>query len=270
MTHTILIVDDEPNLLLTTTHILHAAGYKVIPTHHGLESLTILKEQVVDCMLVDLKMPQVDGISLIQQIRVEHSHLPIIIMTAHASLETAIEAVRQGARDYLIKPVDPAHLLERIRSILREEVSTTRKRDLLEKMQQLVQELHEVEHLHGSPPEPSLAIKRMETEHLRTRGSLMMNLRDQQAVLNGKVLYLSPTNFNYLLTLLNASPNPVPSEKLVQLSQGYEVTRHEAQEIVRWRIRELREIIEPDPGQPQYILTVRNVGYRLNVDEGEP
>lgn len=267
MSLTCLLIDDEPNLLLTLTHILRSAGYQVIPAQNALDGLAVLQEQNVDVMLVDLKMPQIDGISLIQQVRITHAHLPIIIVTAHASLETAIEAVRQGARDYLIKPIDPAQLLERIRSILSEEMPASKRRELLEKMQTLMQELQTVEaapaaYQHRSSP----LLERANIENIRTRGGLMMNLKDHQVVWNGKILHLSPTNFDYLLTLLNACPNPVPLEKLVQMAQGYQVTRREAQEIVRWRIRELRALLEPDPANPRHILTVRSVGYRLNVD----
>jgi DNA-binding response OmpR family regulator len=266
MSLTCLLIDDEPNLLLTLTHILRSAGYQVIPAQNALDGLAVLQEQSIDVMIVDLKMPQIDGISLILQTRATHASLPIIIMTAHASLETAIEAVRQGARDYLIKPVDPAHLLERIRTILSEEVPASKRRELLGKMQILMQELRTVEAPHVAHHQTIPLLQKISSEHIRTRGGLMMNLKDHQVVWNGKILHLSPTNFDYLLTLLNACPNPVPLERLVQLAQGYQVTRHEAQEIVRWRIRELRELIEPDPANPRHILTVRSVGYRLNVD----
>jgi DNA-binding response OmpR family regulator len=266
MSLTCLLVDDEPNLLLTLTHILRSAGYHVIAAQNPLAGLAALQEQSVDVMVVDLKMPQVDGISLIKQVRATHANLPIIIMTAYASLETAIEAVRQGARDYLLKPVDPAHLLERIRTILSEEMPASKRRALLGKMQSLMQELQTVDDPLAGQPHTMPLLERANVEHIRSRGGLMMNLRDHQVVWNGNILHLSPTNFDYLLALLNACPNPVPLEKLVQLAQGYQVTRHEAQEIVRWRMRELRGLLEPDPANPRHILTVRSVGYRLHVD----
>lgn len=264
---TCLLVDDEPNLLLTMTHILRSAGYYVIPTKNAVDALEALRQQPVDLMIVDLKMPEIDGISLIKNVRPMFSRLPIIIMTAHASLETAVEAVRQGARDYLIKPIDPAILLERIHIILSEELSQARKRELFEKMQAIALELQTVEHplMAAAPSEMSFA--RPVSEHIRSKGSLMMNLKDRQTIWNGAILHLSPINFDYLLTLLNHCPNPVPLEKLVSQAQGYDVTRHEAQEIVRWRISELRQIVEPVPARPRYILTVRSVGYRLNLDD---
>lgn len=268
MTLTFLLVDDEPNLLLTMTHILRSVGYQVIPIKNALDALDALQDHLVDMMIVDLKMPEIDGIALIKKVRETHSRLPVIIMTAHASLETAVEAVRQGARDYLIKPVDPSVLLERIRVILSEELAQSRKRELFGKMQAIMQELQVVE----TPPVAAIpfdgSFVRVASDHIRSKGFLMMNLKDRQTIWNGKILHLSPINFDYLLTLLNYAPNFVPLEKLVQQSQGYDVTRHEAQEIVRWRIRELRQSVEPVPSQPRYILTVRGVGYRLNVEDG--
>lgn len=267
MTLTCLLVDDEPNLLLTMTHILRSAAYHTVPTRNAFDALDALRQQPIDLMIVDLKMPEIDGISLIKDVRVMFPRLPIVIMTAHASLETAVEAVRQGARDYLIKPIDPAVLLERIRIILNDELSQARKRDLVEKMHAIVQELQEVEQPLQTIVHPGISFAQTTSEHIRSKGALMMNLKDRQTIWNETILHLSPINFDYLLTLLNHCPNPVPLEKLVSQSQGYDVTRHEAQEIVRWRISELRQILEPVPSQPRYILTVRSIGYRLNLDE---
>jgi DNA-binding response OmpR family regulator len=249
------------------THILRSAGYQVISNNNAREAVATIERQTVDLMIVDLKMPEIDGIALIKNVRAIHNRLPIIIMTAHASLETAIEAVQQGARDYFIKPVDPAVLLERVRSILSEDLSLSKRRELFTKMQSIMQELQVIEYQPSHQFESEIFSSTTTATHIRTKGMLMMNLKDRQTVWDGNVLHLSPLNFDYLLTLLNYCPNPVPIEQLVRQAQGYDVTRHEAQEIVRWRIRELRQIIEPDPANPHYILTVRNVGYQLNVSQ---
>ncbi len=79
---------------------------------------------------------------------------------------------------------------------------------------------------------------------------------------------MSGTAFDYLATLIRHAPNPVPFQTLVSDSQGYEVTRAEAQEIARWWVHQLRKVIEQDPDHPQFILTVRGTGYRL-VPQGK-
>ena len=76
---------------------------------------------------------------------------------------------------------------------------------------------------------------------------------------------LSPSTFDYLVTLARHAPTPVSYEALVMQSQGYELTRVEAQEMVRWRIHELRQALEPDPEHLQYVITVRGTGYRLAI-----
>jgi two-component system KDP operon response regulator KdpE len=82
-------------------------------------------------------------------------------------------------------------------------------------------------------------------------------------MLDGRLIPLPPSAFDYLVTLVRHAPNPVPFETLVMQSQGYEMSRAEAQEMARWRIHQLRQALEPDPQNPRYILTERGMGYRL-------
>jgi DNA-binding NtrC family response regulator len=109
-TPTILAVDDEPIIrLLLETH-LRQVGFTPVTASNGLEALAILERQHVDLIISDLVMPEMDGLQLLEQVQKRHPGMPIIVITAHGSLESAVEAMRRGAYDYLEKPYNPDDL----------------------------------------------------------------------------------------------------------------------------------------------------------------
>ena len=114
----ILVVDDDPGLLMLMRVRLEAAGYQVISAEGGQEALTHAQEEACDLALVDLKMVDIDGITLLQELLRLHPRLPVIILTAHGTIASAVEATKKGAYDYLTKPFDPPDLLHRIEKAL--------------------------------------------------------------------------------------------------------------------------------------------------------
>ena len=103
---TILIVDDEKNYLLVLSAVLEEEGYEVLTTASSLEALEILKASDVDLVLTDMKMPGLDGIELLEQIKNRDPELPVIMMTAHGTVDKAVEAMQKGAYSYILKPFD--------------------------------------------------------------------------------------------------------------------------------------------------------------------
>jgi two-component system response regulator GlrR len=114
----ILVVDDDPGLLMLMRVRLEAAGYQVIQAEGGQEALTCVQEEACDLALVDLKMVDMDGITLLQELLRRQPGLPVIILTAHGTIASAVEATKKGAYDYLTKPFDPPDLLHRIEKAL--------------------------------------------------------------------------------------------------------------------------------------------------------
>ena len=114
----ILVVDDDPGLLMLMRVRLEAAGYRVIQAEGGQEALTCAQEEACELALVDLKMVDMDGITLLQELLRLHPGLPVIILTAHGTIASAVDATKKGAYDYLTKPFDPADLLHRIEKAL--------------------------------------------------------------------------------------------------------------------------------------------------------
>lgn len=258
---TLLIVDDDPSIRQSLTFLLHRAGYLVTAASSPEEGLQTLRAGPFDLVLVDLRMPGMDGLDFLSALQQIHPDTPVFILTGHASLSTAIEAMRRGARDYFIKPLQPDQILVRIREELDRRRTRDRRLEIADQMAELLHELRDIEHLQDLPGagEPPVA----QAPARLARGPFVLDLHARQATLDGQLLRLSPASFDYLAALLRRAPQAVTYEDLVREVQGYNLPRREAQSIARWQIHQLRQSIEPDPGEPRYILNERGLGYRL-------
>ncbi len=261
--HSILIIDDEPNLRRSLGLILQRAGYVITTASNAAEAIHLLQAGAYDLTFLDIRLPDQSGIKLLPQIRQLYPEMPVLILTAHAALETAIEAVREGARDYLLKPVDPERILSRVEAVL-QEAKPKRRREITNQLQDLVAELQSID----GQETPALTPERTSAPTDPTRylncGHLLLDRHTHSVQINGTSTTLPPSTFDYLVTLARHSPHPVTYEKLVQESQGYQhLSRAEAREISRWQMHEIRRLLEQDPRHPQLIITVRDVGYRL-------
>src|SRR5512136_2053114 len=141
--HSILIIDDEPNLRRSLGLILQRAGYAVTTASDAAEALDVLQAGAYDLTFLDIKLPDQNGIELLPQLRELYPDMPILILTAHATLDTAITAVRLGARDYLLKPIDPENILTRVECLLQEE-KPKRRREITNQIQDLIAELQTI------------------------------------------------------------------------------------------------------------------------------
>jgi DNA-binding response OmpR family regulator len=260
---TILIVDDEHHLRLSLSLILQKENYRVETAANSKEALDCLQSHEYDLMFLDLNMPGMSGIDLLVQVRRQAPHMPVLILTAHAALESAIQAVRLGARDYLIKPVEPVLILTRVAEILSERQQPARKKEIVSQIQALLSELQTMDGEDTTPTSALAALPPADSARFLQKGHFDLDLHARHATLKGKYISVTGIYFDYLTTLLRHAPKVVAYKTLVKESQGYDVTVEEAKDLARWRIHELRNIIEADPQQPQYILTVRGTGYRL-------
>ncbi|HAY85727.1 MAG TPA: DNA-binding response regulator [Chloroflexi bacterium] len=266
MSATILIVDDEENLRMTLSRILTKAGFNVTTASSGEEALRLIQAGAFELAFIDLLMPGIGGLALLAELRKLYPEMPVLILTANATLESAIEAVRQGARDYLVKPADPQLLIARVKSILEEQRQPQRQREILNQIQKLVSELNQyTRSMDDTPPNPLNLVLPTDPARFLQCGPFVLDLHARHLTQHGEYIPLSPTNFDYLVTLVRHAPNPVTYEVLVRESQGYEMTRAEAREMARWRIHELRRAIEQDTKKPRYLITVRGSGYKLTI-----
>ena len=257
----ILIIDDEAPLRQTLARILQRSGYEVTTAESGEIGLSLMSKSDFDLVYMDLRMPGMAGLDVLKIIHASHPTLPVVLFTAQPDLNSAVEALRLGAIDYLLKPLQPQVLLERTQAILVQQDRERRKREIQKQIQALQTELKSLENGEGLPtpatdPESS-------GERFLSSGSLTMDLHTRRVTISERVINLPPTAFDYLLVLIRHSPNVVDYQTLVAEAQGYQAEMREAQELVKWHIHHIRQAIEPDAQNPTFIINVRGSGYRL-------
>jgi DNA-binding response OmpR family regulator len=114
----ILVVDDEKSIRLTVSYTLQPLGYKVETAVNGEEALQKLQEAHYSLILLDLRLPGIDGLQVLRQVARDYASVPVAIITAHGTIENAIEAMKLGAIDFIRKPFTPVELREVVTTIL--------------------------------------------------------------------------------------------------------------------------------------------------------
>ncbi|MGD8398605.1 MAG: response regulator transcription factor [Anaerolineae bacterium] len=230
-----LVVDDEERIRFFLTETLERAGHVVTAASNGEEALECLKDTAFDLALLDLKLGgPIDGQRVLEAIRWRWPSMVVIMLTAHGTLETAVEAIQEGVDGYLLKPVRPADVRQAV------EEAFYRREKLLDAEQD------------------------QREAHLLQRGPFRVDLDRHEATFEGKLLDLSPRDFALLVHLMQNAPQVIGPKELVRVVRQYEPDHmHEAREIIKWYIHRLRKKVEPEPSNPRYILNVRGVGYRF-------
>jgi two-component system, OmpR family, alkaline phosphatase synthesis response regulator PhoP len=260
----ILIIDDEPTLRQTLGRILRQAGFAVTTAEDGEEGLAFLKTNGFDLVYLDIRMPGLSGLEVLDLIHSSHPNLPIILFTAQPDLNSAVEALRRGARDYLLKPLKPDAIIERTKKILAVQQRMQRRRELQEQIESLQAKLKEMdEEDSGQTVTPRMLPV---TDRFLKRGVLVLDLLARRLTVNERVVNLPSTSFDYLLVLARHAPEVVGYQTLVAEAQGFQAGPRESQELVKWHIHHIRQAIEPDPRNPTYIFNIRGIGYRLLAD----
>lgn len=257
----ILIVDDEPALRQTLARILQRAGYEVTTAESGAQALAFLETTSFDLIYLDIRMPELSGLDILEMIRTDHPNIPAVLFTAQPDLSSAVEALRCGAVDYLLKPLKPELLLAKTRTILAAQQKEQRKRALQAQIETLQAELKQLAEPESVPDAASH--KHPAMDRFLKRGALVLDLHARRLSIGEQVIHLPPTSFDYLLVLARHAPEVVDYQTLVAEAQGYQADAHESKELAKWHIHHIRQAIETDAHQPTYLFTVRGVGYRL-------
>lgn len=223
----ILVVDDEPRMIGFIRMNLELEGHQVIEAHNGLEALDAVRTQLPDIVLLDIMMPELDGYETLRMLR-EFSEIPVIMLTAKGDENDKVYGLELGADDYVTKPFGPRELSSRIKAVLRR---------------------------HKNPStSPDDAI-------LKIDDRFSVDFNQREVIVEGKRVKLRPTEYRLLYHLIENAGWTVPHDQLLAKVWGYEY-RDEAH-YVRLYVNYLREKIEADPSNPEYILTERGVGYRF-------
>ncbi|HEX2981524.1 MAG TPA: response regulator transcription factor [Anaerolineaceae bacterium] len=264
----ILVVDDEENIRFFLEETLLKDGYQVTTAENGEAALRLSDLQEYDLALIDLRMPGMSGIDLMSALHQRSPDIVVIVLTAYASLDTAVEALRQGAHDYLFKPCKSAGIRESVHNGLLKHQQGTRQKALLSRLEQeLRNDLEEIRAAVQSPPistqQPQLKPEPEEGPCLRWK-DLMIDLSRHTVTINRQNLDLSPTEYDLLVCLVSEAPKVVSSQRLVRKVQGYESQPWEAGRIVRYHIYRIRQKAKKITGRDDLVRTIRGVGYTLS------
>lgn len=261
----ILIIDDETALRHTLARVLQQAGHEVTTAASGSEALALLEQQRFDLVYLDIRMPDMNGLEALKAIHAGFPELPVVLFTAQPDLNSVIEALRQGAADYLLKPLKPQTLLDRTRDILSRRENERRKQEIQAQIDALQSELNNMGNNQDPPSEIDPRTVESKARFIKC-GKLSLDLHTRRLSIEERLIALPPATFDYLLVLARHAPNVVDCQTLVAEAQGYQANAREAQELVKWHIHHIRQAIEPDPRNPVYLINVRGAGYRLVTD----
>ncbi|RME37166.1 MAG: DNA-binding response regulator [Thermoflexia bacterium] len=256
----ILIVDDEPTTCMALTRALALMGYQADSALSGQEALARLNAAPYDLMVLDLRLPDMKGEEVLWQARQIQPDLLVIILTAYASLDSAIAAVKAGAVDYLLKPYSIRALEEAIARALHRRREQMRRDRLLRMIAEAVEQL--------SLEEPVKTPAVISPGRFLRQGPITLDrekrvARIQRPAEPGETEVPLTNSEAALLEYLLERPEVVVScRELAQNVLGYrDLTEREAETLIRPLIFRLRKKIEPDAKQPVWIRTVRGKGY---------
>ncbi len=255
----ILVVDDEAAERITLGEVLRLEGYHVTLAASGEQALAIVRQEpMFDLAILDLRLPGMDGLQVLDGIRRISAETIVILITGYGTLETAVQALRKGAYDFLLKPSPVEEVLVAVRRALSELKAGRHRRLLISQLQNTLQALvATTDGLMGVE-----ALSDLEKDEGATVvGDIQIDKGKHLVTYRGQPVELTPTEFRLLECLIGRAGEVCTPQDLVRCAQGYDTDAWGARSIVRVHIRRLRRKLEPDPENPRYILNVRGVGY---------
>ncbi len=223
---TILICDDDKDIVNALNIYLSAEGYETRMAYNGYEALDILKNETIQLVLMDIMMPQMDGISAIAKIRENNNNIPVILLTAKSEDTDKVLGLNIGADDYVTKPFNPVELLARVKAQLRRYLN-----------------------FGGNVSNPAVI----------TAGGIQLNDNAKTVTLDGEPVNLTPTEYDILHLLLQNSGKVFSSSEIYE--KVWKTEAFGADGTVAVHIRHLREKLEINPAEPRYLKVVWGKGY---------
>jgi DNA-binding response OmpR family regulator len=234
----ILLVDDEQDLVWAVRRGLSDDGYEVLTAKDGAEGLIVAHRQRPDLIVLDVVMPNLDGLEVCRRLRRDPTlaSVPILFLTALSAMGDRIAALDEGGDDYMIKPFSVAELKARIRALLRRSQASAG-----EANQRLA-----------------------ESEAPLILGPLTLDRHSRQVRMGDKTAQLTPAEFDLLHFLMTHPGELFSGEQVLERVWGYPAETTEPS-LARWHMKNLRAKIELDPANPVYICTVPHQGYILKM-----
>ena len=227
--YNILVCDDEKDIVSALKIYLEAEGYSIFTAYNGNEAVKSVEENDIHLVLMDIMMPECDGITAMVKLR-EISNIPVILLTAKSEDTDKILGLNVGADDYVTKPFNPVEVIARVKSQLRRYMT-----------------------LGGG--------KKSEPENGYTIGNIELNDKSKQVFVDGEEVSLTPTEFEILKLLMKNAGEVLSPKEIYKKVWGGEALG--AESTVAVHIRHLREKIEINPAEPRYLKVVWAHGYKM-------
>lgn len=226
----LLVVDDEESIVTLLKYNLEQSGYTVDTAYDGVEALRKAQQVTYDLIVLDLMIPEIDGLEVCRKIRTEKIQVPILMLTAKDEEFDKVLGLELGADDYMTKPFSPRELVARVKAIMRR-VDYSGQETEMEKIER------------------------------KTIGHLTVYPDNYEAYVKEEALELTPKEFELLVYLINHKGRVLTRDQLLNAVWNYEFVGDTR--IVDVHISHLREKIEPNTKKPVYIKTVRGLGYKF-------
>lgn len=232
---TILVVDDDHDIVNAVSKLLEMEGYKIIKAYDGLEALDCIMQNDVQLILIDIMMPKLDGLSAMMRIR-EKKNIPVIVLSAKSEDSDKILGLSMGADDYITKPYNPMELSARVRSNLRRYLTL------------------------GS------AVTAVSKENVIRNGGLSLDKEARQFYIDGEPVKLTATEYKIAALLMENAGRVFSAEEIY--SKVWNEDSYSVENTVMVHIRHIREKIEINPGEPRYLKVVWGIGYKIEKISG--
>ncbi len=274
----VLVVDDDGAVRYSVSKTLQRIGYQVSEAASGEEALDLIGQQEFDVVLTDIRMPPgLSGVDLLRRIKDVAPDSIVILLTGYASLGTAVESLRLGAHDYLIKPSSSQDIRRSVTQGVERARNLKRRRTLLDSIRSNIFELSRAnieslgslyeddEEFTSSLDEPEQAIPTFDRPMQNmTLGPLTIYPGRYQISVDEQPVDLTPTEFDLLLYLAAHRGRVVSCHELVREVRGYTVEESEAREVIRPHVSNLRRKLKQTGKDADLIVNVRGIGYRLS------
>ncbi|RIO11201.1 response regulator transcription factor [Mammaliicoccus sciuri] len=229
MSQKVLVVDDEQSIVTLLKYNIEQAGYQVIVAYDGVQALEKVNEEKPDLVVLDVMLPEKDGIEVCKTIRSDKNQVPILMLTAKDDEFDRVLGLELGADDYMTKPFSPREVVARVKAILRR--------------------VGQVEN------------KNLDDDEDIILGAIRIRPDFFEVYRNDELLELTPKEFELLLYLIERQGRVINREHMLNSVWNYEFAGDSR--IVDVHISHLRDKLEENPKQPQFIKTVRGLGYKL-------
>ncbi len=227
----ILVVDDDKEIAEAIAKLLELNDFKVIKAYDGIEALKVVKEHSIDLVILDVMMPNLDGMSTLKILR-EDNNIPVIMLSAKSQDYDKVLGLQVGADDYIVKPYNPQELVARVNATLRRYMFL------------------------GSKPR-----EKLDSEHTYKTGDLLLDTKTKEAIVDGESIKLTPKEYGILHLLIRNAGVVFSVEEIY--SKVWQEDAYDVNNTVMVHIRRLRKKIEIDSKNAKYLKVVWGIGYKI-------